>query len=77
MPCLICLTATAGLEPCLLCEREVCPGCSLPAMTLDENGKIREEAAPVGIICSRCNPPNHGTNARLRAPRPAPVGGRT
>lgn len=75
MPCLICLLATAGLEPCLLCEREVCANCSLPAMTLDEDGKIREEVAPVGVICSRCNPPNHGTNAKRRPREPEPVGG--
>lgn len=54
-----------GLKGCVICGGVACVNCCLPALELDEDGKIADWSDNGEVICVRCNPPNGGSNAVL------------
>jgi len=68
--CGCCFLADAYLAECAICGAPVCPDCSLPALRVDEQGRIIEGSDEGKVLCWRCNPPSGGTNARLGLPAP-------
>jgi hypothetical protein len=71
MTCGCCYLVDAGLTDCAICKAPACSNCSLPALRVDQDGKIIEGSDDGSVLCSRCNPPSGGRNAGLGAPCPA------
>jgi hypothetical protein len=69
--CGCCFLTNAFLVDCAICKAPACPNCSLPALRIDQHGKIIEGSDEGSILCSRCNPPTGGHNAGLGLPCPA------
>lgn len=59
--------------PCEICDGLVCIDCSIPALRLDEYGRIVESSNDGSVICARCSPPSSGRSARVGAPPVAPT----
>lgn len=73
--CAACRIQTEGLAPCAVCKAPACANCSLLALRVNEvTGEIIPESDDGKVICSRCNPPSGGSNARLRDPEPVGPG---
>ena len=70
MSCGCCYLVSDGLAECALCRAPVCADCSLPALRVDDEGKIIEGSDDGKVLCSRCNPPSGGKNAGLGRPMP-------
>lgn len=68
--CGCCFLQDAGLVECAICQAPACMDCSLPALRVDDNGKIVEGSDDGKVLCSRCNPPSGGRNAGLGTPQP-------
>lgn len=69
--CGCCGVRTGCLVDCAICGAPACCDCSLPALQVDEKGKIIDGSDEGNVLCSRCNPPSGGTNAGLGRPTPA------
>lgn len=69
--CGCCYLVADGLTECAICKAPACANCSLPALRVDQNGKIIEGSDDGSVLCSRCNPPSGGRNAGLGLPCPA------
>jgi hypothetical protein len=68
--CGCCYLTSEGLAECAICRAPVCADCSLPAVRVDDAGKIIEGSDDGKVLCSRCNPPSGGRNAGLQQPTP-------
>jgi len=68
--CGCCYLAEAHLVECAICRAPACPDCSLPALRVDEAGRVIEGSDDGKVLCSRCNPPSGGRNAGLGLPMP-------
>ncbi len=68
--CGCCLLADRYLSECAICGAPACADCSLPALRVDEKGRIIEGSDEGKVLCWRCNPPSGGTNAGLGLPAP-------
>ncbi len=69
--CGICFLEHDRLVDCAICKAPACVNCSLPALRVDEQGRIIENSDDGSVLCSRCNPPSGGRNAGLGLPAPA------
>jgi len=70
MTCGCCYFVNDGLSDCAVCHAPVCADCSLPALRVDDAGKLIEGSDDGKVLCSRCNPPSGGRNAGLGTPQP-------
>lgn len=68
--CGCCFLVDAHLSECAICGALACPDCSLPALRVDERGRIIENSDEGKVLCWRCNPPSGGNRAGLGLPAP-------
>jgi hypothetical protein len=69
--CGCCFLEAANLTDCAICHAPACSNCSLPALRVDQHGRIIENSDDGSVLCSRCNPPSGGRNVGLGLPNPA------
>lgn len=50
---------------CVKCKRKVCASCSLPAVTIDAQGKLHD-AVNNEVLCWKCSSPGFGPHAKYR-----------